>query len=125
MKIGLNSLRQIVFPDAKDIILATSEEIDEKVVFSESDYIVIVTRSHDLDYQALIKVLNHQVKYIGLIASKVKKKQVFEQLKNEGFDEETINQIHSPIGLDIAAQTPEEIAISIIAELIQVKNRSD
>ncbi len=70
------------------------------------------------------KVLKHDVKYIGLIASKVKKKQVFEQLKKEGFEEADINQIHSPIGLDIAAQTPEEIAISIVGELIQVKNSS-
>jgi xanthine dehydrogenase accessory factor len=110
------------FPDAKEIILATSEEIDQKVEFSDSDYIVIVTRSHEIDYQSLKKVLKQKVKYIGLIASKVKKKQVFEQLKKEGFKDQAINQIHSPIGLDIAAQTPEEIAISILAEIIQVKN---
>jgi xanthine dehydrogenase accessory factor len=112
------------FPDAKDIILATSDDIDQKVEFSDSDYVAIVTRSHELDYQALKKVLKNNVKYVGLIASKIKKKQVFEQLKNDGFDEATINQIHSPIGLDIAAQTPEEIAISIVAELIKVKNRA-
>ena len=110
------------FPEAKEIILATSDEIDQKMSFAESDYVAIVTRSHELDYRALKKVLNHSVKYIGLIASKVKKKQVFEQLKKDGFSEEKINQIHSPIGLDIAAQTPEEIAISIAAELIKVKN---
>jgi xanthine dehydrogenase accessory factor len=110
------------FPDAKDLILASADEIEQKVKFSETDYVAIVTRSHELDYQALKKVLNHSVKYIGLIASKVKKKQVFEQLSNEGYSEEDINQIHSPIGLDIAAQTPEEIAISIVAELIKVKN---
>ena len=112
------------FPEAKQLILADAEEIDQKVRIDGSDYIAIVTRSHELDYQALKKVLNHSTKYIGLIASKVKKKQVFEQLIQDGFDEQIINQIHSPIGVDIAAQTPEEIAISIVAELIQVKNKS-
>ncbi len=112
------------FPDAKEIILAKSDEIEQKIEISASDFVAIVTRSHELDYHALKKVLKHDVKYIGLIASKVKKKQVFEQLKKEGFKEADINQIHSPIGLDIAAQTPEEIAISIVGELIQVKNSS-
>jgi xanthine dehydrogenase accessory factor len=112
------------FPDARELILAIPNEIEEKVELLETDYVAIVTRSHELDYQALKKVLNHSVKYIGLIASKVKKKQVFEQLRKEGYSDEIISQIHSPIGLDINAQTPEEIAISIIAELIQVKNNS-
>ena len=113
------------FPDAKELIITNPDQIEQKVKFSEGDYVAIVTRSHELDYQALKKVLKQSVKYIGLIASKVKKKQVFEQLKNEGFQDQIINQIHSPIGLDIAAQTPEEIAISIVAELIQVKNKSE
>jgi xanthine dehydrogenase accessory factor len=110
------------FPDARDLIITNSDELEEKVTFSEADYVAIVTRSHELDYLALKKVLRKSVRYIGLIASKVKKKQVFEQLKKERFSEKIINQIHSPIGLDIAAQTPEEIAISITAELIQIKN---
>jgi len=112
------------FPDSKGIILATSDEIDQKIEISPADYIAIVTRSHELDYQALKKVLKHEAKYVGLIASKVKKKQVVGQLKEDGFEESDIERIHSPIGLDIAAQTPEEIAVSIVAELIQVKNSS-
>jgi xanthine dehydrogenase accessory factor len=112
------------FPDARDLIISNSDELEDKVSFSESDYVAIVTRSHELDYLALKKVLRKSVRYLGLIASKVKKKQVFEQLAKEGFSEKIINQIHSPIGLDIAAQTPEEIAISIAAELIKVKNTS-
>ena len=111
------------FPDAKDIIIAAAADVSEKILFKESDYITIVTRSHDLDYESLKVVLNNQVKYIGLIASKIKKKQIFARLKEEGFPEKKIKQIHSPIGLDIAAQTPEEIAISIVAELIKVKNK--
>lgn len=110
------------FPDAESLIQAAPDKIEDKVKFVDSDYVAIVTRSHELDYQALKKVLVHPVKYIGLIASKVKKKQIFEQLTKEGHTEKELSQIHSPIGLDIAAQTPEEIAISIVAELIKVKN---
>jgi xanthine dehydrogenase accessory factor len=112
------------FPDAREIILASPDEITKKINISASEYVAIVTRSHELDYLALKEVLKHDAKYLGLIASKIKKKQVVEQLKEEGFREADIDRIHSPIGLDIAAQTPEEIAVSIVAELIQVKNNS-
>ncbi len=111
------------FPGAKEIISAKAEEIEEKVNISETDYVAIVTRSHELDYQALKVILKYPVNYLGLIASKVKKKQVFAQLIEEGFDKSLVEKIHSPIGLDIAAQTPEEIAVSIVAELIAVKNK--
>ena len=103
--------------------MARAEEIDEKVEISESDYVAIVTRSHEIDYQALKVVLKHPLTYLGLIASKIKKKQVFERLVKEGFEQTVVDKIHSPIGLDIAAQTPEEIAVSIVAELIAVKNK--
>ena len=109
------------FAEAKEIIVCKPEEIVEKIKFDPTDYIAIVTRSHEMDYQALKVVLDKNVKYIGLIASKVKKKQVVNQLLEDGFKENVIKQIHSPIGLDIGAQTPEEIAISIVAELIKVK----
>ena len=110
------------FPDARELIMAGPDQINEKITFLPSDYIAIVSRSHDIDYQALKVVLQTEFRYLGLIASKVKKRQVFSQLRDEGFKEEQINRIHSPIGLDIAAKTPEEIAVSIVAELIQVKN---
>jgi len=112
------------FPDAKEIIICGPDEIDEKINIISSDYIAIVTRSHDIDYRALTMVLGKQFSYLGLIASKVKKKQVVRQLLEEGFKETQINRIHSPIGLDIGAKTPEEIAVSIVAELIQIKNKN-
>jgi xanthine dehydrogenase accessory factor len=112
------------FPEAREIIRATPEEFEKQVEIADSDYVAIITRSHELDYQYLKKILKHSLKYIGLIASKVKKKQIFEQLQKDGFEKRAINKIHSPIGVDIAAQTPEEIAVSIVAELIQVKNRT-
>jgi xanthine dehydrogenase accessory factor len=111
------------FPDAREIIILRPEEIGDKIAFSPQDYAAIVTRSHELDYIALKQVLASELKYIGLIASKIKKKDIFERLTTEGHTDKKLKQIHSPIGIDIAAQTPEEIAVSIVAELIQVKNK--
>ena len=111
------------FPLAKEIIMARPEEIIQKIQFTPADFVAIVTRSHELDYQALKAVLPFNLRYIGLIASKIKKRQIFEQLQKESFAKAQINRIHSPIGLDIGARTPEEIAIAIMAEIIQVKNK--
>jgi xanthine dehydrogenase accessory factor len=112
------------FPEARQIIRVKAEEIENKIQFLDTDFVAIVSRSHEIDYQVLKIVLKNQLRYIGLIASKVKKKQVFARLHEEGFPDQKINQIHAPIGLPISAQTPEEIAVSIMAELIQIKNNS-
>jgi xanthine dehydrogenase accessory factor len=111
------------FPEAKDLMVGSLQEIARQVPFKPTDFIAIVTRSHDQDYLALREVLKKNPKYIGVIASKAKKKQIFSRLREEGFSQDLINSIHSPIGLEIEAETPQEIAVSIVAELIQVKNR--
>ena len=109
------------FTEAREIIVSKPEEIAEKIKFDPTDYVAIVTRSHEMDYQALKVILEKKLKYIGLIASKVKKKQVVNQLLEDGFDEKVIKQIHSPIGLDIGAETPVEIAVAIMAEIINLR----
>jgi xanthine dehydrogenase accessory factor len=112
------------FPEAKNIIVEEPGEAAGKINFKPSDFLAIVTRSHDQDYSVLKAVLNKSVKYIGLIGSKVKSKQIFSKLREDGFNEKQLKQIHTPIGLDINAQSPEEIAISIVAELIKIKNKN-
>ena len=84
-------------------------------------YIVIITRGHLHDHQIVRQVLKKPVGYIGMIGSRRKTEMIFKALRREGFSEEGIKTIHAPIGLAINAQTPEEIAVSIIAELIQVR----
>jgi len=110
------------FPNAHEILLGDIKEIAGKIDIGSSDYITIVTRNHELDYIALRNIIKKPAKYIGLIGSKRKRQQIFKSLLNDGIGQKEIDRIHTPIGLDINAETPEEIAISILAEIIKIKN---
>jgi xanthine dehydrogenase accessory factor len=85
-------------------------------------YAVIVTRGHRHDLDALRALAHKPLRYVGLIGSRAKVKRVFDALLEEGVDAETLRAVHAPIGLDIGAITPQEIAVSILAELIAVKH---
>jgi xanthine dehydrogenase accessory factor len=84
-------------------------------------YVVIVTRGHQHDQQALAAVVGSPAKYVGMIGSRRKIEVVFENLSRQGVTRQQLDCVHAPIGLDIGAVTPEEIAISIAAELIAVR----
>ena len=85
-------------------------------------YAVIVTRGHTHDLDALRALARAQVRYVGLIGSRAKVKRIYDELRAEGMSPETLRAVHAPIGLDIGAITPQEIAVSIVAELIAVKH---
>jgi xanthine dehydrogenase accessory factor len=85
-------------------------------------YAVIVTRGHTHDLDALRALTAHPLRYLGLIGSKAKVKRIFDALREEGTADDTLRGVHAPIGLDIGAITPQEIAVSIVAELIAVKH---
>jgi xanthine dehydrogenase accessory factor len=85
-------------------------------------YAVVVTRGHRHDLDALRALARQSLRYLGLIGSKAKVKRIFDALREEGVSPETLRPIHAPIGLDIGAITPQEIAVSIVAELIAVKH---
>ena len=87
----------------------------------ESTYVALVTKGFVTDEAALRRVIDSPAAYIGMIGSKRKRDEVFNNLRNDGFAEEKLNAIHSPIGLNIGSESPEEIAISILAEIIQVR----
>jgi len=110
------------FPDASDIMIGELEQLAESLDLTDHDYVAIVTRNHELDFKTLKNILKKPAKYIGLIGSKSKRTQIFSRLKKEGFSAAELERIHTPIGLNINAETPEEIAISILAEMISVKN---
>ena len=82
------------------------------------DYIVVVTRGHLFDRTVVSQALKTDAGYIGMIGSSSKRKQVYAKLQEEGFSAGDLERIHSPIGLSIGAETPEEIAVSILAECI-------
>jgi len=85
-------------------------------------YVVVVTRGHRHDYDAMRELVGRQTRYLGLIGSRAKVLRVFEALEAEGADPARLAVVHAPIGLDIGAVTPAEIAVSIVAELIAVRS---
>lgn len=108
--------------DGMDTILSDENYDDNLPDIDNTAYIVIVTSSHESDYLVLNKVLDKDYAYLGLIGSKAKIKKLFTQLEENGFTKDQIDKIHSPIGLDIGSEGPAEIALSIMAELVMVKN---
>ena len=86
-------------------------------------FFVVVTRGHRYDQICLESIVEKEHAYIGMIGSRRRAAKVKEALLEQGKDPETVNRIYTPIGLDIGAETPEEIAVAVMAELIQVKNR--
>ncbi len=89
----------------------------------ESSWIVIVTRGHTLDKEALHAALESKATYIGMIGSPSKVKNIFKTLMKEGIAPERLAQVHAPIGLDIGAETPDEIALSIAAEMLMMRKK--
>ena len=105
---------------ARQVVCDSFEHALEDIAGGPGVFYVIMTRGHRYDMECLHKVLRKPFAYIGLMASRRRAAAVRESLVGEGFSKETTALIHSPVGLMIGAQTPEEIAVSVCAELIQV-----
>ena len=107
------------FPNAYKIFVEDYDKIFEKINITKNDYIVIVTRGHIYDYTVEKNALKTDAVYIGMIGSENKIKNLHDKLKLEdGYDDKDISRVNAPIGLQIGAETTEEIAVSIAAELI-------
>jgi len=110
------------FPHAKAFVCHDYENFcDQLDLTAHSSYVIIVTRGHASDFAVLEQTIRRKVKYIGMIGSKRKISILFDQLRQQGVSEEMLRTIHAPVGIEIGADTPEEIAISIAAELIRVR----
>jgi xanthine dehydrogenase accessory factor len=109
------------FPNAARVHQYPFEGVLGRIPVDESSYLVIVTRGHIHDKTVLEQCLRTKAKYIGMIGSRRKKAMIYEKLLEEGFTKSDLDRVHAPIGLDIGAETPEEIAVSIVAELILVR----
>lgn len=110
------------FPDAESV--TTLDSFDE--AFSGLDvgphtYVVVVTRGHTYDLSVLRQALRTEAGYIGLMGSRTKRKRIYDALRADGFGDGDLDRVHSPIGLAIGAETPGELAVSIVAEMIQVR----
>lgn len=109
------------FPDADDIVVDAIPEWLGRTVFAPNAYVVIVTRGHRYDLDALRVLAVRDLRYLGLIGSRAKVARIYDALVAERMPLERLLCVHAPIGLDIGAVTPEEIAISILAELVAVR----
>jgi len=108
------------FPDAVEIA-DSFDPRDWQFPLDERTYFVIVTRDHALDQKLLESVIGRDLAYLGLIGSRRKIEMFKQRLEAKGIERARFDKVHAPIGLAIGAQTPEEIAVSIVAELIQVR----
>jgi xanthine dehydrogenase accessory factor len=118
------------FPNALQIIAKDFDEVAKELTPNESSYVVIATRGHRDDMRVLRWAVQTSARYIGMVGSKRKAITVFRELTREGLNPDLLNpdlfdRVHSPVGLDIGAITPEEIAVSIVAELIAVRRRAE
>ncbi|MEP7119196.1 MAG: XdhC/CoxI family protein, partial [Acidobacteriota bacterium] len=109
------------FPNAAEVVVDDVPGWLTTAVLPASAYVVIVTRGHRHDLDALRAVVSRDLRYVGLIGSRAKVARVYEALVAEGIDPERFVRVHAPIGLDLGAVTPQEIAVSIVAELIAVR----
>ncbi len=110
-----------LFPDGVNVHVDDIPAWLDAHPLSRSTYGVIVTRGHRHDLDALRNLVGQGLRYVGLIGSRAKVKRVFDALLAEGASPETLAAVHAPIGLDIGAVTPQEIAVAILAELIAVR----
>jgi xanthine dehydrogenase accessory factor len=108
------------FPDAELVVEAIPDWL-HRVELPASAYVVIATRGHRHDLDALRALAARELRYLGLIGSRAKVARLFEVLAAEGLPAECLRRVHAPIGFDIGAVTPAEIAVSIVAELVAVR----
>jgi xanthine dehydrogenase accessory factor len=111
------------FPGAMDVIRAVPSDPKIRKLITPSTYVVILTHSHEHDKDTLKNLLSAGAAYIGMIGSKDKVTTIMNALQAEGVDAAELDNVHSPIGLDIGAETPPEIAISILSEIIHVRRK--
>jgi xanthine dehydrogenase accessory factor len=112
-------------PEADQIHVIGFQDASPHLLLDEDSYVVIVTRGHAHDKTVLAQALRTTAGYIGMIGSRRKIKLIFESLLTEGFTREDLQRVHAPIGLPIGGETPQEIGMSIVAQMVELRNRKD
>jgi xanthine dehydrogenase accessory factor len=113
------------FPDAAEVVAGEYEQVFQKLTIVESSYIVIVTRGHRDDMRVLRWAVETPARYIAMIGSRRKVISVVKELEKEGVSRERLERIFAPMGLEIGAVSPEEIAVSVVAEMIAVRRGAE
>jgi xanthine dehydrogenase accessory factor len=113
------------FPEALDVYADDFERVCAQLAPAAEDYMVITTRGHKGDMRVLRWGVEQPVRYLGMIGSERKWLAIAKELETEGIPAEKLERVHSPVGLDIGAVTPEEIAVSIVAEMIAARRQAE
>ena len=113
------------FPEANEIHAGVYEEVFAKLEITSTAYLIIVTRGHKDDMRVLRWAINTPARYISMIGSKRKVISIMKELENEGIAREAFDRLNAPMGLEIGAVTPEEIAISVVGEMIAVRRNAN
>ncbi|HET7204993.1 MAG TPA: XdhC/CoxI family protein [Terriglobales bacterium] len=113
------------FPEAREVIAEDFDKAMARLFPSESSYIVIVTRGHRDDMRVLRWAVQTPARYVGMIGSRRKTVAIYKELVKEGIPAHLFERVHAPVGLDIGAVTPEEIAVAITAELIAIRRHAE
>ncbi len=111
------------FPESDELIQLDFREFADRIPVYDNTYYVVVTRGHSFDELCARQILKRSYTYFGMIGSRSKVAATVEHLRRDGYSEEKIASMHAPIGIKLGGQTPEEIMISIMAEVVQVKNQ--
>ena len=109
------------FPEADIVRAGPIPELAEEFQYGDSAFVVIVTRGHTEDEEALRTFIEKDTAYLGLIGSVTKIDKIFKRLEKDGIDRKRLDRVHSPIGLDLGGSSPGEIALSIVSELVAVR----
>jgi xanthine dehydrogenase accessory factor len=109
------------FPEARDVICEDPEVVLPELVYDPATYCVVVTHDHPLDEKIVRALIQRPVRFLGLVGSRSKRNKFLMRLRAQGIAEEELARLRSPVGFDIGAVTPEEIAVSITAELIAIR----
>jgi len=109
------------FPWAEEVFVGSVPEAFARLAIRADSYVVAITRGHALDEEVVAEALRTPARYIGMVGSRTKVASVFDALRRRGFSNQDLQRIHAPIGLDIGTDTVEEIAVSIVAQLIQIR----
>ncbi len=113
------------FPQADELIVAWPDEVLEKMELYPSTCVAVLTHDPKFDEPTLKVVLAHEVGYVGAIGSRKTREERDERLKKQGLTVEQLRRIHGPIGLNIGAESPEEMALAIMAEIVATRHRKD
>jgi len=113
------------FPEADEIFAEDFSKLFSRLKINRSSYIVIATRGHQFDEEVLEWAVKTEACYIGMIGSRKKKGALFSHLQSKGISKKLLEGVYAPIGIDINAETPEEIALSIMAEIIKLRREKE